>query len=144
MSAVIQVCGVHKPSGEPEHVATIIRTETDNPPAKKAQFLTEHGEPLQVAVSHYGNGFSCKRHYHPARQRPGFNGPTQEVWLILSGSMEVSFWDTTDQFAGSYLLGKGDLVIVRLGSHSLIATSDASMVEVKQGPYDPAADKVYL
>lgn len=139
--AVTYITGPHHPDDwRGEHVATILTHTPDVPPG--AQFVTAPNQPLQVASTRYHAGHVVPRHAHPARRRPAFGGQTQEVLVILRGRLLARLWDSGGGYAGEWTLGACDTLVLHGGAHEFQALDDVEFVEVKQGPHDPARDKV--
>lgn len=67
---------------------------------------------------------------------------TQEVLLIKSGVIRLDLYvPETREYLESYILRKGDVVLLAHGGHGFNIIEEAEIIEVKQGPYAGEADK---
>lgn len=101
-------------------------------------------EGLQVATMQLSDGQTFRPHKHLPQQRPDIE--TQEAWVVLSGRVRVTFYDTDDTVLCQPVLEAGDLSITFRGGHTYEALEDATDVaEFKLGPFlGTAADKVFI
>jgi mannose-6-phosphate isomerase-like protein (cupin superfamily) len=67
---------------------------------------------------------------------------TNEVLFIKSGKVRVDFYDQHKQYFESYILNKGDIILLVLGGHGFEMLEKSEIIEVKQGPYAGDKDKV--
>jgi mannose-6-phosphate isomerase-like protein (cupin superfamily) len=67
---------------------------------------------------------------------------TNEVLFIKSGKIRVDFYDQHKQYFESYILNKGDIILLVLGGHGFEMLEKSEIIEVKQGPYAGDKDKV--
>jgi hypothetical protein len=139
------VVEIHGPHHHPddwraEHVATILVCERADDYG--ARWHTHHAEPLQVATTRYPAGHKVAAHSHPPRDRPAFNGRTQEVLVVQSGRLLCHFWDSHGREAGSWTLRAGDMAIIVGGAHAFEVIEEVELTEIKQGPHVAGRDKV--
>jgi hypothetical protein len=60
----------------------------------------------------------------------------QESWVVISGSVAVTFYDLDDSIISQETLNSGDLSMTFQGGHNYIATAPNTFVyEFKTGPY---------
>jgi hypothetical protein len=119
-------------------LATVITSVGELPPGHT--FPTDHGDELQLGLFNHSKGHEIKRHYHPAFGRNlKF---TNEVLIILSGLVQVDIYDDLQELVSTRQLGSNSVVILRRGGHGFSIIEHAIIVEVKQGPYAGAEDKV--
>lgn len=97
------------------------------------EFLTEPGEPQQVAFMAYAAGQAVAPHVHRSHGRTV--SLTQEVLFVRTGSVWLDVFDYQRRNCGSFLLSAGDAAVLLRGGHGLRAVSDAQVFEVKTGPY---------
>lgn len=71
---------------------------------------------------------------------------TQECWVILTGSVRVSYYDIDGSYLEDAILGSHDLTVTFYGGHTYESLTDETKVyEIKTGPYiGQTADKVFI
>jgi len=91
---------------------------------------------LQCSALKVHNGTTYRPHYHLWKS-PQFNSIiAQESWVVISGKVSVSYYDTDDKLIEKVILNPGDISITYLGGHSYEILSDDTLVyEYKIGPY---------
>ena len=67
---------------------------------------------------------------------------TTEIILILKGSLRVDFYDQKEKYLFSKIIKKNDIIMLVHGGHGFKVIKDVEMIEVKQGPYNLAKDKI--
>lgn len=99
---------------------------------------------LQVAHLNMKNGHTFRPHFHLIRPREIQR--TQETWVVISGTVLVSYYDIDGQMIERRLLLPGDVTVTLEGGHNYLACEDDTrVVEVKLGPFvGVTADKDYL
>ena len=61
---------------------------------------------------------------------------TQEAWIIISGRVKFTIYDSNKEFLKSWILTAGDCVITFAGYHEYEILEDGTIVyEIKNGPY---------
>tara|TARA_R110000850_G_scaffold180956_1_gene306445 strand:- start:231 stop:464 length:234 start_codon:yes stop_codon:yes gene_type:complete len=70
----------------------------------------------------------------------------QESWVVIKGSVEVSFFDTDGDFLEKHVLNSGDSSFTLEGGHTYLILEDDTLVyEYKTGPYlGQNNDKAFL
>ena len=70
----------------------------------------------------------------------------QESWMVFSGVVEVSFFDTDGQLLEKQMLYPGDCSMTFEGGHTyLIMENNTVVYEYKTGPYQgQQLDKVFI
>ena len=70
----------------------------------------------------------------------------QESWVVMSGKVEVTFYDIDDTIVEKRILETGDLSITLFGGHNYLILEDHTLVlEYKTGPYyGQSYDKVFI
>jgi hypothetical protein len=97
-------------------------------------FITPDDAFLQAGTFWYQKGKRCKPHRHIHNPRP--NCFTQECNIVLSGSIQVTIYDTCDEEICQTVLKAGDLIVVLTGGHGYeILEDDTRIVECKNGPF---------
>ena len=67
---------------------------------------------------------------------------TQETLVVKSGVVRVDFYTQDKQYLESRMIYKGDIILLAAGGHGFKMIQSAEMIEIKQGPYAGAMDKV--
>lgn len=125
------------------HLATVVRARaawSDVRPPSSIDFHTHPSAVLQVATIRHPSGHVVEPHVHLPHTRT-IRG-TPEVIVIRAGKVGVDFYTCDQRYVTSRVLLPGDVVILLSGGHALQILEDAEMLEVKQGPYLGAEDKV--
>lgn len=108
----------------------------------ESHFVTPEHLQLQVGLLRMDAGFKCPAHSHIPVERTVMG--TDEVLYIEEGLVMVRLF-IDNRYHTSKVVGKGDVVILTGGfGHQVEAVTDAKVLEVKQGPYNPNTDKVRL
>jgi hypothetical protein len=106
-------------------------------PAKGSRIdVVEPQNFLQLALMHGLEGISFRAHRHLERRRTFDNLRAQEAWVILSGSVEVTYFDEQDELLGSVILDAGSVSVTLRGGHAYRINEDAKVFEFKSGPYE--------
>ena len=66
---------------------------------------------------------------------------TQEVLFVKSGKIRVDFYNDEQHYLESYIIEKGDVILLAQGGHGFEMLEESEMIEVKQGPYCGDQDK---
>jgi hypothetical protein len=90
-------------------------------------------------MKHKKNHF-IKPHIHKKYSRKVYT--TSEVLLIKKGVLRVDFYNNKKKYLFSKMLKENDLIILNEGAHGFKIQKNLEMIEVKQGPYKLAKDKV--
>ncbi len=102
-------------------------------------FVTPNELQQQVAVMKRPAGEKILAHTHLPVPR-SVKG-TQEVLIILEGSIRADIYDDNREFVQSETLTGGDVIVLVGGGHGFTILDDCEFIEVKQGPYVPGKDK---
>ena len=102
-------------------------------------FLTMESDPLQFAVFNHPTGHQIQRHWHPPVRRELTT--TSEVLFIQAGRVLVSIYDSELSLILVRELRSQDVAVLFLGGHGFEILEDATILEVKQGPYAGINDK---
>jgi hypothetical protein len=91
-------------------------------------------------------GKTFRPHQHIWKPTPVEKIIAQESWVIIQGSVEVSFFDTDGTLLEKQIIQRGDCSITFEGGHTyLILEDDTIVYEYKTGPYQgQVLDKVFL
>jgi len=98
------------------------------------QDLTPDDTPIQVASIKQPQGKTFRAHKHIPRPRA--IEITNECWVVLSGQVKVTYYDTDDTILHEDVLMPGDVTItVGEGGHNYLFMQDGVVLEVKNGPF---------
>lgn len=118
-------------------LAIIVRSGFSEP---GVHFFTPSTFSQQLGYIHHPTGREIPAHFHnPVPREVHF---TQEVLFIRKGRIRVDFYDGDQEYLESRALGAGDVVLLASGGHGFAVLEEVEMIEVKQGPYPGADDKV--
>ena len=101
-------------------------------------FYTENESALQVGKHARSKGEVIKAHRH-VPVRVAKDEHLQEVLYVEKGKMKVNFYTDDGDLVDSKILKKGDMVLLISGGHRFEFLEPTSLIEVKQGPYNPAS-----
>ncbi len=119
-----------------ELFAIIVPDDFDKP---GISFFTDNDLSQQLAYMHHPEGKVIQPHIHnPVPREVHF---TQEVLFIKRGKLRVDFYDDNQVYIESYILSKGDVILLIKGGHGFEVLEELEMFEVKQGPYAGEQDK---
>ena len=102
-------------------------------------FLTEADLPLQLGYMSHPKGHEIVPHVHKPTRRVTFG--TYEVLYIKSGHIRIDFFSHEQQYLESREAATGDLVLLVGAGHGIVMLEPTIMIETKNGPYFPDADK---
>jgi hypothetical protein len=119
-----------------EPIALVIRRGYDEPGIR---FFTPPNFSQQVACMKRPTGYKIDAHVHNLHLRQVLF--TQEVLFIRSGKVKVNLFSSERTPVGSKVLNPGDIILLCGGGHSIDILEEASIFEVKQGPFTGDADK---
>lgn len=118
-------------------LSVIIR---DNYHAEGITFITPDDFPHQLGYMNRDKGYVIAPHVHNKVSRNVYF--TQETLIIKSGVVRVDFYTQEQDYLESRIVYKGDIILLAAGGHGFKMIQPAEMVEIKQGPYAGAMDKV--
>lgn len=100
-----------------------------------------HNEKVQRVLIALQKGSYVEPHYH--------DQPHQwEMFVVMQGALELKLWSSEGEILGASIIGEGgDTSMMELQPgqiHSVECISEqALMLEIKEGPFDPANAKVF-
>ena len=107
--------------------------------------LIDPREVLQLSCQAIPAGSSFRAHRHIPKQVEIQEITAQESWVVLSGRVLATFFDTDDTPLASVILSAGDVSVSLSGGHGYEILEDAKVLEFKTGPYlGQALDKVFI
>lgn len=117
--------------------AIIIR---DNYHATGITFITPDDYPHQLGYMNREKNYIIAPHVHNRVVRNvDF---TQETLVVKSGVIRVDFYTQDKEYLESRIIYKGDIILLAAGGHGFKMIQPSEMIEIKQGPYAGAMDKV--
>jgi mannose-6-phosphate isomerase-like protein (cupin superfamily) len=98
------------------------------------RFFSDPEWSLQLGLMTSTDGHVIPAHLH--RKHEGRTVPsTQEFLLVVSGRMEVDFYDESAQCFQTETVLPGEAVLQVRGGHGFRFPEATRLIEVKQGPY---------
>jgi mannose-6-phosphate isomerase-like protein (cupin superfamily) len=119
-------------------LALVLRSDAR---ANGVDFLTTEEMGMQSALMGHPMGKVIQAHEHKQiEKKVSLIG---EVLIIREGKLRVDLYDDDRNYLESFILGAGDIVVLPgYGGHGFKVIEKLNMVEIKQGPYNGALDKV--
>lgn len=117
-------------------LALILRTEYES---EGIQFFTPNHFSQQLGYMNRPKDFTITPHLHNVLNRDV--ELTQEVLFIKSGRVKMDIFDLDKNFVNSYVLNKGDVVLLASGGHGFTMLEKSEIIEVKTGPHLGEKDK---
>lgn len=109
-----------------------------------AKFVSEADWPLQVGLMTLPSGHAIAAHAHLLREGPQVQS-AQEFLFVVSGKIEVDFFDETGRRFQTETLQQGQALFHIQGGHAFRFLEPTRLIEVKSGPYlGREKDKVLL
>lgn len=120
-----------------ELYAIIIRKDFTSEGIK---FFTPNHFSQQLGYMKRDKGYIIDKHYHKKNDREVTT--TQEVLLIRSGKIRVTFYNMELFKVTERIVTSGDVIMLTYGGHGFEFLEEGEIIEVKQGPYNDELDKV--
>lgn len=106
------------------------------------QFVTPENLSQQVGFMTRPKGYVIAPHSHAVVPR---NVETlSEVLIVKSGLVRCDLFSVCGEFMEACFLAAGDVIILNQGGHSFEFLEHSSLIEVKQGPFRPDDEKIFL
>lgn len=122
-----------------EIIAIIIRRDYGK---EGINFISEPGNDFQVGILKHEAGYIVKSHIHNKILKK--NKGNQEFIFVISGEVEVDFYDGHELIRTSNLYG-GDALLQMNGGHGFRIKKPSKLIELKQGPfYGTEKEKTYI
>ena len=96
-------------------------------------FLTNDDAFVQVGTWKYEKGKILDAHYHNTFERKSYI--TQEVVLVLEGTIICNLYTTDGEFIASEEIKQNQLIIQFQGVHEYEIMDNSKVLEIKNGPY---------
>jgi anti-sigma factor ChrR (cupin superfamily) len=104
------------------------------------EFFTSDDSCQQLGYMSRKAGYVIPAHEHKSTLRT--ITAAQEVLIIKSGRIKIDLFHDADTFICSCIVQAGDVVMLASGGHGFEMLEDSEMIEVKQGPFAGANDKI--
>lgn len=128
---------IEKIYNDDELLSIIIR---DNYHSEGITFITPDDYPHQLGYMNREKDYIIAPHIHNRVNR--VVDFTQETLVMKSGVVRVDFYTQEKLYLESRYLYKGDIILLASGGHGFKMIQPSEMIEIKQGPYAGANDKV--
>ena len=103
-------------------------------------FFTSKKDTQQFGYMKHKKDHIIKPHNHNKRLTKILR--TTEVILLLKGALRVDFYDNKKKYLFSKIIKEKDIIMLVHGGHGFKVLKNVEMIEVKQGPYSLARDKI--
>jgi len=103
-------------------------------------FFTSKEATQQFGFMKHKKNHIIKPHKHNKRLTRILR--TTEVILLLKGTLRVDFYNDGNRYLFSKIINERDIIMLVHGGHGFKILKNVEMIEVKQGPYSLASDKV--
>jgi len=103
-------------------------------------FFTSKEATQQFGFMKHKKNHFIKPHKHNKRLTRILR--TTEVILLLKGTLRVDFYNDKNKYLFSKKINERDIIMLIHGGHGFKVLKNAEMIEVKQGPYSLASDKI--
>ena len=118
--------------------ALIVRSQFRNKSGIK--FFTSKEATQQFGFMKHKKNHIIKPHKHNKRLTRILR--TTEVILLLKGTLRVDFYNDKYKYLFSKKINERDIIMLIHGGHGFKVLKNVEMIEVKQGPYSLASDKI--
>lgn len=108
--------------------------------------LVPADEFIQCATLQQPKGTTFRPHKHIVRDHRNEAYIPQEAWVVIRGTVQVTYYDIDDTVLHTDVLEAGDVSITLEGGHNYLFMSDDALVyEFKTGPYlGQERDKIFI
>ena len=106
------------------------------------KFFSPSDYSQQIGLMTRPAGYVVAPHIHVEVERRITQ--TQEVLLIRKGSCLITLYDKLNAPFENIVLNDGDVILLAHGAHKIEMLTECEILEVKQGPYAGAMDKVQI
>ena len=103
-------------------------------------FFTSKEATQQFGFMKHKKNHFIKPHKHNKRLTRILR--TTEVILLLKGTLRVDFYNDKCRYLFSKKINERDIIMLIHGGHGFKVLKNVEMIEVKQGPYSLASDKI--
>lgn len=117
-------------------VAILVRNSYD---VDGIRFMSPTDFALQLGQMRRPAGYQVVPHIHNPVERHTIG--TQEVLFVKTGRIRIDFYSFAQEYLESRELGPGDFILLAGAGHGIEVIEEATIVEVKNGPFIEGADK---
>lgn len=118
--------------------AIVAKIFYNQPITSGVHFYVENEGTLQVGKQLRLKGEQIQPHRHlPIKTQR--NETLKEVLYIEKGKVKINFYNDRWEETGSRILNQGDMILLIRGGHGFEMLEETVMVEIKEGPYNPAS-----
>jgi len=117
-------------------IAIIVRAGYD---VEGIKFLSPNEFSLQMGHMRRPAGYKVVPHTHNPVERHTIG--TQEVLFLKKGVIRIDFYRLEQEYVESRELHAGDLILLAGAGHGIDVLEEATIVEIKNGPFIEGADK---
>ena len=117
-------------------VAILVRNSYD---VDGIKFMSPTDFALQLGQMRRPAGYQVVPHIHNPVERHTIG--TQEVLFVKTGRIRIDFFSFAQEYLESRELGPGDFILLAGAGHGIEVLEEATIVEVKNGPFIEGADK---
>ena len=103
-------------------------------------FFTPNDATQQFGFMKHKKNHFIKPHKHNKRLTRILR--STEVILLLKGTLRADFYNNNNKYLLSKIINERDIIMLIYGGHGFKVLKNIEMIEVKQGPYYLASDKV--
>lgn len=110
----------------------------------KRMELIDESFAVQLSLRNLEAGLNVKAHKHPPKSK--FSNDLIEAWMVFSGSICATIYESSGFEICKVQLMPLDLAIFYSGGHALdVMEGPATMLEIKTGPYEGVEnDKIFI
>jgi hypothetical protein len=120
-------------------ILAIILNEKKYSQKKGINFITPNFFSIQLGFMNHSKKHIIKPHTHRNYLRK--INKTAEVLFVKSGILRIDFYANKKKYLFSKILRKNSIAIIIEGSHGFKVLKKCSLIEIKQGPFNPLLDK---
>jgi len=120
---------------DPTQLLHVINRKIDIQPGRAD--LINPDQFIQVASLRMQKGKTFEPHRHREQYRVSETSYIpQEMWVVISGLVQVTLYDIDDTVLHTDILEPGDISVTLAAGHNyLFLADDSRVIEVKTGPY---------
>lgn len=130
---------IDRVSSDDELIALIVRSKFHS---DGIEFFTPDSFSQQLGYMNRPEGYRIPAHKHTLQPREV--NVTNEVLFVKSGRVRVDLYNSHSDYVSSRVLAAGDIILLISGGHGFEMLEATEMIEVKQGPFVGAEDKVQI
>lgn len=106
------------------------------------EFFTENDYPIQLGYMNREKGYTIARHKHSLVNTHTIPGMNQEILVIRKGKIKIDLYSTMDALISTVVVESGDVIMFMRGGHGFEMLEASEFLEIKQGPFGGAYEKI--